>query len=97
MKQSSKGKPGTSRKVTKVDGQDRMTLAELEDELELQTNPSRMISLLQTIQTKAYGPKKQEYNKRLVHLYYEHNHVEEFLELAPSVLKSDSTDIDLRL
>lgn len=74
-----------------------MTLTELEDELELQTNPSRMISLLQTIVTKAYGPKKQEFNKRLVHLYFDNNHIEEFLELAPTVLKSDSTDIDLRM
>jgi len=74
-----------------------MTLVELEEELLSATDKYLMISLLDTILRKAFGAKKLDFMKQLVTLYKETRANAEFLELAPSVLKQDSSDYELRL
>ena len=82
--------------LKQLEGQDKMSLAELEEELESATEPRLTMSLLNSIVKKAYGPRKLEFMQRLVQLYHENRLQVEFLELAPKVLKLDSTNIDLR-
>ena len=74
-----------------------MTISELEGELESATDSALQISLLNSLLKKVSGPKKQEYMKQLVYLYKDSRETQEFMDLAPTVLKHDSSDVDLRL
>ena len=84
----------------KLDGQEKMTLPELEQELEgaVERNEIKLqISLLETILKKAFGPKKIEFMKQLVNLFQQTNKRDKFMELAPQVLKLDANNYELRI
>ena len=66
---------GSAKKATtKLDGQDRMSIEELKEELEgaSERNETRlMISILQSMVKKSFGPRKADLMKQLVVLYRE--------------------------
>jgi len=64
-----------------------MSLAELQEELDRTSDSRKMISLLNTILGKSFGQNKLEFMKQLVQLYKETRMIDDFLELAPQVLK----------